>query len=155
MPVRVSIRDFRLAAGCVATAALVGVAGCGGLSKTEEAARADAETARQDLDELGRGSEGGWASLRVSRRPWLAIERIERISREKLPVELTGDSAVTLPLSDVGNDAVLAARIEAAAEVGVRLVGPSSGSVGGFTQSLRDGWTPAGGIWTGPLNRLL
>ena len=155
MPVPVSTRDLRLSAGCLAAAAVVGLAGCGGLSETESAARADAEAARQNLEELRRGAERGWSSLRVTSRPWLAIKRIELTSREKLPVGLTGDSAVTLPLSDVRDDAVLAARIEAAAEIAVRFVGPASGSVVGFTQSLRDGWTPAGGIWTGPLDRLL
>ena len=155
MPVSVSIRDLRLSAGCVAAAAVVGLAGCGGLSETEDAARADADAARQELEGLRGGAEADWSSLRVSRRPWLAFERIEQTSRERLPVGLTGQSAVTLPLSDVRDDAVLAARIEAAAELAVRFVGPPSGNVVGFTQSLRDGWTPAGGIWTGPLDRLL
>ena len=155
MPVTVSIRDLRLSAGCVAAVAAVGLAGCGGLSETENTARADAEAARQELRELRGGAEDGWSSLRVSRRPWLAIERIERTSREQLPAALRGDGAVTLPLGDVREDEVLAARIEAAAELGVRFVGPPSGGVAGFARALRDGWTPAGGIWTGPLDRLL
>ncbi len=62
---------------------------------------------------------------------------------------------MTLPLGDVRDDAVLAARIEAAAGVAVSLSGPASGRSSGFAVGLQDGWTPAGGIWTGPLDRLL
>ena len=176
MPVPESIGHLRLYAACVAAASLLALAGCGGLSETEEVARADAEAARQELEELRRGADGGWSSLRLSRRPWLAIERIGRTSREALPPGLTDEGAVTLPLGDVRDDAVLAARIEAAAEIGVRFAGPPSGggaaSVRGgrarrgagasgdfrlasFAAALRDGWMPAGGLWTGPLDRLL
>lgn len=155
MRVGVSTRYFRGLARSGVLLAVLGLSACSGLSETEDAARSDAEDVRQAVDDLRGGRGSGWAALRVSERPWLAMRRLERESREQLSEELRRDEAVTLPLSDVREDSVLAARIEAAAEVGVRLVGRGGGAVGGFARSLRDGWTPAGGIWTGPLDRLL
>ena len=74
-----------------------------------------------------------------------------------LPDKYRRADAVTLPLLEIEDDQGLAARIEAATELEVRLVGPSAASGVGkvFARALGDGWTPAGGIWTGPLARLL
>lgn len=136
-------------------AALLGLAGCSGLSQTENAASSDAAAASRVLEDLRYNRTQAWTTLRVSPRPWLGIERINRQAREQLPTELLSDGAVTLPLGDVRQDSVLAARIEAAAEIGVRLLGSGGARVRAFADALRDGWTPAGGIWTGPLDRLL
>ena len=161
MRMGLSIRHFNglgrvgAARWAAVSALALGLAACSGFSANEKRARTEAEAVREVLDGLSEDRGLGWSALRVSPRPWLAMRRVVLEAREGLPDELRGDAAVTLPLSDVREDAVLAARIEAAAEVGVRLVGEGGGGVGGFARSLRDGWTPAGGIWTGPLDRLL
>ena len=83
--------------------------------------------------------------------PWLAIEPVEPVVERALPEALRGD-AVTLPLGDISGDEALAARIEAATDVEVRLAGKTSGGapLRGFAKALGDGWTPAAGIWSGP-----
>ena len=132
-------------------------AGCGELGQSERDARSDAEAVRERLGELHEEAGSRWSSIRVSKRPWLAIETIEPRDGEGLPAALSAPDGVTLPLADIESDNVLAARIEAATEVEVRLVGPSAGTspAEGFARALGDGWTPAAGIWTGPLARLL
>ena len=135
---------------------LAGAAGCGGIEEAERGAREDAEAVGRELGAL-RGEAGpGWSAIRVSKRPWLAIEPVEPVVERALPEALRGGS-VTLPLGDISGDEALAARIEAAADVEVRLAGKSSGGapLRGFAKALGDGWTPAAGIWSGPLPRLL
>ncbi len=142
----------------VSWALLLAVAtGCGELGRSERDARSDAETVRERLGELHEDAGPRWSSIRVSKRPWLAIEPIAPDDERGLPPELSAADAVTLPLADIDSDNVLASRIEAATDLAVRLVGPSSGAapVEGFARALGDGWTPAAGIWTGPLPRLL
>ena len=151
----VSRRRFSTIASCLAALFALGVGACGGLSETERSADAEAEVVRQELRALRGRDSAGWSVLRVSRRPWLAIEPIRVKTHQDLDFALLAEDAVTLPLGDVRDDGVLAARIEAAAGVEVSLTGPSSGRSSGFAVGLRDGWTPAGGIWTGPLDRLL
>ena len=131
--------------------------GCGELGRSERDARSDAETVRERLGELHEDAGPRWSSIRVSKRPWLAIEPIAPDDERGLPPALNAADAVTLPLADIDSDNVLASRIEAATDLAVRLVGPSSGAapVEGFARALGDGWTPAAGIWTGPLPRLL
>ena len=142
----------------VSWALLVAVAtGCGELGRSERDARSDAEAVRERLDGLNEEAGPRWSSIRVSKRPWLAIEPIAPRDGDGLPQALSAPDGVTLPLGDIESDRVLALRIEAATDVPVRLIGPSSGTspVEGFARALGDGWTPAAGIWTGPLPRLL
>ena len=85
------------------------------------------------------------------------MEPVGETAGQPLPANLTAADAVTLPLADIDNDDALAARIQAATELEVRLLGRSSG-VGpaeSFARALGDGWMPAAGIFTGPLDRLL
>ncbi len=130
---------------------------CGSVSEVEKSSRDQAEAVSQELAKLLGKGEPRWSSVRVSERPWLGIEPVRSDERENLPAELQGADAVTLPLSDVESDEVLASRIEAAAKLEVRLLGRASGESGGagFVGGLSDGWTPSAGIWTGPLGRLL
>ena len=130
---------------------------CGSVSEVEKSSRDQAEAVSQELAKLLGKGEPRWSSIRVSERPWLGIEPVQSDERENLPTELEGADAVTLPLSDIESDEVLASRIEAAAKLEVRLLGRASGESGGagFVGGLSDGWTPSAGIWTGPLGRLL
>ncbi len=143
--------------GLFFAAAVIWLAGCGPVSEVEKTAKRDAQAVSEELAKLLGKDEPKWSAVRVSKRPWLGIEPVEGPREGQLPAELQGADALTLPLSDIENDAVLASRIEAAAKVEVRLVGRASGDGGGigFIGGLSDGWTPTGGIWTGPLGRLL
>ena len=157
MRVSVSRRKIRtLYAVVFATAGML-LGSCGSVSEVEKSSRDQAEGVSQELAKLLGKDEPRWSSVRVSERPWLGIEPVQSDERENLPAELQGADAVTLPLSDIESDEVLASRIEAAAKLEVRLLGRATGEGGGagFVGGLSDGWTPSAGIWTGPLGRLL
>ena len=63
---------------------------------------------------------------------------------------------MTLPLTGAHDDAVLAARIEAATGISVRFVGAArEGAGAGAAFGTPDALSPSGGIWSGPLDRLL
>ena len=150
----------RISAGLLGVAAIAAagsLAGCSGGSEAERSAGRQAEGVSEELSKLRAEAEPRWSTVRLSKRPWLEIELLEEPDGERMPAALTASDAVTLPLRDIGNDNALAARIEAATEIEVRLVGRSLGgsALDRFGEALGDGWTPAAGIWTGPLPRLL
>ena len=100
----------------------------------------------------------------IERRPYVGLTRIEPDPRAGLPARYRGADAVTLPLAGIGAAAVLAGRIEAATGLAVRFTGPprrAEDTTGGDTpvnvlgEAGRDGLSPDGGIWTGPLDALL
>ena len=156
---RVSVSSCKIRRVCAAIFAVAGMlaSSCGPVSELEKSSRDQAEEVSQELAKLLGKGEPRWSSVHVSKRPWLGIEPVQREDREGLPPEFEGADAVTLPLSDIETDEVLASRIEAAAKLEVRLLGRASReTIGvGFVSKLSDGWTPAAGIWTGPLGRLL
>ena len=137
----------------------VALGGCE-VVEIEREVRDRAAVMTRDLAAM-RGKEPGtgYRSLRVSKRPWLGLKTLGVNEAKKLPNELRSAEGVTLPLSGVVSDAVLAARIEAATGLGVSFSGRrSAGQLSleeAFGAALADGWTPAGGIWSGPLDRLL
>ena len=99
----------------------------------------------------------------IERRPYVGLTRIEPDPRAGLPARFRSVDAVTLPLSGIGAAAVLAGRIEAATGLAVRFTGPPrpADETAGeppahlLGEAGRDGLSPAGGIWTGPLDALL
>ena len=133
-------------------AALLSLSGCG-LAAVDDA-RDEAETVARDAaaarSELERA---GYVTVRTLDRPYVGIELVEE-KQDLLPARFLADDAVTLPLAGAHDDTVLAARIEAATGLGVRFVGAareSAAAVFGTPDELM----PSGGIWTGPLDRLL
>ena len=157
MPDSVSRRKFPVVRVLVAAALLSQVTGCGGDRETERNADEHARVVAAQLEEVRAERERRWSAVRLSRRPWLGIEPISQERSERLPQALLAADGVTLPLKDILDDEGLAARIHAATDVEVLLVGEGGGSgpVDRFARSLGDGWTPAAGIWTGPLPSLL
>ena len=100
----------------------------------------------------------------IERRPYVGLTRIEPDPRAGLPARFRRVDAVTLPLAGIGAAAVLAGRIEAATGLAVRFAGPprrADETTGGdppvhlLGAAGRDGLSPDGGIWTGPLDALL
>ena len=99
---------------------------------------------------------GAFAVLRLeSRRPYTGFERRGE-EKEKLPLHLRVDDAVTLSLAGGPSDAGLAARIEASTGLGLTFVGqrPAEAAVSG-DMAWDGSLLPEGGIWTGPLDGLL
>ena len=145
------------------------LAGCG-LAEVEHARMETGDVARQ-VSAL-RGSElrtpqagPRLSSVRlIERRPYVGLTRIEPDPRAGLPPRFRRVDAVTLPLSGIGAAAALAGRIEAATGLAVRFTGSprlAGETTGGdppetlLSEAGRDGLSPDGGIWTGPLDALL
>ncbi len=135
-------------------AAALALSGCG-LAQVEEAqdAAADVGSAIADL----RPAPSGYAKLRVSGRPFLGLRPSATPRSRALPERLAGPDGVTIPLRGTLDDAIVAARITAATDLHVRLSGapPTASAEVSLAGALADGWSPVGGIWTGPLDALL
>ena len=143
---------------------LAALSGCG-LAEVEHARMETGDVARQ-VSALRPPQAGPRLSTvrLIERRPYVGLTRIEPDPRADLPVRFRRADAVTLPLSGIGAAAVLAGRIEAATGLAVRFTGPprrAGETAGGDTpvhllgEAGRDGLSPDGGIWTGPLDALL
>ena len=148
---------------------LAALSGCG-LAEVEHARMETGDVARQVSALRGSELRPPQAGPRLStvrmieRRPYVGLTRIEPDPRADLPVRFRRADAVTLPLSGIGAAAVLAGRIEAATGLTVRFTGRprrAGETAGGDTpvhllgEARRDGLSPDGGIWTGPLDALL
>ena len=143
---------------------LAALSGCG-LAEVERARIETGDVTRQ-VSAL-RSPQAGprLSSVRlIERRPYVGLTRIEPDPRAGLPARFRRVDAVTLPLAGIGAAAVLAGRIEAATGLAVRFIGPPrrvDETTGGNTpvtllgEAGRDGLSPDGGIWTGPLDALL
>ena len=129
----------------VALTALVALSGCG-LTAVEDAR--DAATARPAVP------DPGYVTVRRVDRPYVGLKPVEEDRRGTLPERFLGDDAVTLPLADARDEAVIATRIEAATGLAVRFVGAARADAP-TAFAAPDGLSPNGGIWTGPLDRLL
>ena len=143
---------------------LATLSGCG-LAEVERARMETGDVARQVSALRGSGASAPGAGPRLStvrlieRRPYVGLTLIEPDPHAGLPARYRGADAVTLPLAGTGVAATLAGRIEAATGLAVRFTGPARqagdtpidvpGAAG------RDGLSPDGGIWTGPLDALL
>ena len=126
--------------------------GCG-LTLVEDA-REEARTVASEATAARTAPpEAGYITVRRVDRPWVGLERIEQ-DRTALPGRLLGKDAVTLPLTGADDDAVLAARIEAAAGIPVRFAGAARADAGA-SFAVTDLLVPNGAVWTGPLDRLL
>ena len=137
----------------LALSMLLALTGCG-LSAIEDA-REEARAVARDAAAARTAPAGsGYVTVRPVARPWVGIEPIEEDLRDTLPARLLAADAVTLPLAGAHDDAVLAARIEAATGLGVRFVGAGRGGAAAAF-AAPDGLSPSGSIWTGPLDRLL
>ena len=149
--------------GCFAIL-LATLAGCG-LAEVEHARMETGDVARQ-VSALRPPQAGPRLSTvrLIERRPYVGLTRIEPDPRAGLPARFRRADAVTLPLAGIGAAAVLMARIEAATGIAVRFTGPprrADDTTGDDTpvpllgEAGRDGLSPDGGIWTGPLDALL
>ena len=149
--------------GCFALSVAM-LAGCG-LADVEHARMETGDVARQ-VSALRPPQAGPRLSTvrLIERRPYVGLTRIEPDPRAGLPARFRHVDAVTLPLAGIGAAAVLAGRIEAATGLAVRFTGPprrADDTTGGGTpvnllgEAGRDGLSPDGGIWTGPLDALL
>ena len=136
----------------LALAMLMTLSGCD-LTAVEDA-RDEAETvARQTAAARAAVPERRYVTVRRVDRPYVGLQPIEEDRRGTLPGRFLAGDAVTLPLAGA-DDRVLAARIEAATGLGVRFVGAARDDAGGLL-GAPDGLSPSGGIWSGPLDRLL
>ena len=162
------LRNGFVRSGCSAIL-LAALAGCG-LAEVEQARVETGDVARQVSALRGSGLRTPQAGPRLStvrvieRRPYIGLTRIEPDSRAGLPARFRRVDAVTLPLTGISAAGMLAGRIEAATGLAVRFTGPAhqtkvTGSgdspVTVFAANRRDGLSPDGGIWTGPLDALL
>ena len=155
---------FRFArSGCFALS-LAMLAGCG-LAEVERARMETGDVARQvsALQPPQAGPRLSTVRL-IERRPYVGLTPIEPDPRADLPARYRRADAVTLPLTGIGAAATLAGRIKAATGLAVRFTGPprqagnstkGDPSVNVFGEAVRDGLSPDGGIWTGPLDALL
>ena len=143
---------------------LAALSGCG-LAEVERARMETGDAARQ-VSALRSPQAGPRLSTvrLIERRPYVGLTRIEPDPRAGLPARFRRVDAVTLPLAGIGATAVLVARIEAATGLAVRFAGPprrADETTGGdppvhlLGAAGRDGLSPDGGIWTGPLDALL
>ena len=162
------LRNGFARSGCFAIL-LATLAGCG-LAEVEQARMETGEVARQVSALRGSELRTPQAGPRLStvrlieRRPYIGLTRIESDPRAGLPAHFRRADAVTLPLTGIGAAGVLAGRIEAATGLAVRFTGPAhqteeAGSGESpftvFAAGGRDGLSPDGGIWSGPLDALL
>ena len=137
----------------MALCALLALPGCG-LTVVDDA-RDEARIVARDAAaaRAAVSAEPGYVTVRRVDRPWVGLEPIE-VDKDALPERLLTEDAVTLPLAGAHDDAVLAARVEAATGLAVRFVGaPREGAAAAF--AAPDGLSPSGAVWTGPLDRLL
>ena len=143
---------------------LTALSGCG-LAEVEHARMETGDVARQVAALRPPQAVPRLSTVRlIERRPYVGLTRIEPDPRADLPARFRRVDAVTLPLAGIGAAAVLVARIEAATGLAVRFTGPpprAGETTGGDTpvpllgEAGRDGLSPDGGIWTGPLDTLL
>ena len=151
---------------------LATLSGCG-LAEVERARMETGDVARQVSALRGSGASAPGApqagprlsTVRlIERRPYVGLTPIEPDPRADLPARYRRADAVTLPLAGIGAAATLAGRIEAATGLAVRFTGPAHQTgnstdgdppVNVFGEAVRDGLSPDGGIWTGPLDALL
>ncbi len=112
----------------------------------------DADAVESDLSEIRAARPTPrFATLRlVEDRPYVGIRILADDPRAALPPRWRRDDALTLPLGDGPDEAVLAARIEAATGREGEGGAPAFASLPG-----PDRLSPPGGIWTGPLDALL
>ncbi len=151
MGARTHLRIVRPSALALST--LLALTGCG-LSTIEDA-REEARAVARDAAAARTAPAGsGYVTVRPVARPYVGLEPIEEDRRGTLPQRLLADDAVTLPLTGADEDAVLAARIEAATGLPVRFVGAARGDVGA-SFAATDLLVPNGAVWTGPIDRLL
>ena len=149
--------------GCFALSVAM-LSGCG-LAEVERARMETGDVARQVSALRAPHAGPRLSTVRlIERRPYVGLTRIEPDPRAGLPARFRRADAVTLPLAGIGAAAVLAGRIEAATGLAVRFTGPprrADDTTGGdtpvnvFGEAVRDGLSPDGGIWTGPLDALL
>ena len=151
---------------------LATLSGCG-LAEVERARMETGDVARQVSALRGSGASAPGApqagprlsTVRlIERRPYVGLTPIEPDPRADLPARYRRADAVTLPLAGIGAAATLAGRIKAATGLAVRFTGPARQAgnstdgdppVNVFGEAVRDGLSPDGGIWTGPLDALL
>ena len=137
----------------VALTVLVALSGCG-LTAVEDARDEARTVARDAAAARAAAPTPGYVTVRTVDRPYVGLEPVEEDRRGKLPERFLTEDAVTLPLTGGQDEAVIAARIEAATGLAVQFVGAArADAVTAF--SAPDGLSPNGGIWTGPLDRLL
>ena len=132
--------------------ALLTLSGCG-LTAIEDAREEARAVARDAAAARAAPPDRGYVTVRRVDRPWVGLEPIEE-DKDTLPERLLTEDAVTLPLAGAADDAVLAARIEAATGIPVRFVGAARGDED-TSFATTDLLVPNGAVWTGPLDRLL
>ena len=151
MGARAHLRIVRPSALALST--LLTLTGCG-LSAIEDA-REEARAVARDAAAARTAPAGsGYVTVRPVARPYVGLEPIVEDRRGTLPERLLAEDAVTLPLTGADDDAVLAARIEAATGIPVRFVGASRADAGA-PFAATDLLVPNGAVWTGSLDRLL
>ena len=136
-----------------AVASLLALSGCG-LAAVEDAQDEARTVARDAAAARPAAPDPGYVTVRRVDRPYVGLEPVDEDRRGTLPARFLVDDAVTLPLAGAHDEAVLAARIEAATGLAVRFVGAARADAA-TAFSAPDGLSPNGGIWTSPLDRLL
>ena len=137
----------------LALTALVALSGCG-LTAVEDARDEARSVARDAATARPAAPDPGYVTVRRVDRPYVGLKPVEEDRRGTLPERFLAEDAVTLPLADARDEAVIAARIEAATGLACNSSVPRRGMSARPSQH-RDGLSPNGGIWTGPLDRLL
>ncbi len=140
--------------------AVVALTGCGWFDQAE--VERDAASVEDRLGSIV-GPER-FRSLTQSKDPWLALRPVTETAA-RLPEDLLSETGVVVTLGDGPGDEALARRISEAVGLNVRLVGahwqPIVGENGqpDGQDAAREAWLSsdelAGGVWSGPLDRLL
>ena len=133
--------------------ALLALSGCG-LTLVEDAREKARTVAREAAAARAAPPDPGYVTVRRVDRPYVGLEPIEEDRRGTLPERLLTEDSVTLPLTGGSDEAVLAARIEAATGLAVRFVGAARDDAD-TSFAAADLLVPNGAVWTGPLDRLL
>ena len=137
----------------LAVVSLLALSGCG-LAAVEDARDEADAVARTAAEARATIESPRYTTVRRVDRPWVGLMQVTDERGASLPERFLADDAVTLPLAGAGDEAVLAARVEAATGLAVRFVGAArEDAVAAF--AAPDGLSPAGTVWTGPLDRLL
>ncbi len=142
----------------------LGLAACTG--DTAKLAERDADEVQSRITDARDAQEAPrFATLRlVPERPYVGLRPLAADPRASLPERFRRDDAITLPLGDGPDDATLARRLQSASGLTVRLRGPAPARGEGdqdtkapsaLPPGAPDLLSPDGGIWTGPLDRLL
>ena len=123
--------------------------------------RTETRAVERTVNELRDDAPSRYSRILTVDRPWVGLHPLQDREGHRLPRKYLEQDAVTLPLTGIKSAAMLAARLEAATGLQVRLSGsvrPTAAQKAirqAFRQIVTDELISRSGIWTGRLDHLL